>query len=88
MPTTKSFKQSRSRRSPYLTDEEIRQQRAITWAKFVAEDKAMRVAWLREHPGEAPLPQHLCELDYPFRGFKRWAAKASRWLDAYAKRRV
>jgi hypothetical protein len=48
-------------------------------------DKAMRRAWLKEHPGD-PLPGHLCALDNPFPGNKRWCAAAKRWLYAYTKR--
>src|SRR6185503_13466333 len=48
--------------------------------KARAADKAMREAWLLEHPGEEALPEHLCALDHPYPGFKRWAAKARRWL--------
>jgi hypothetical protein len=55
-------------------------------AEGEAADKAMRAAWLREHPGERPLPEHLCALDHPFPGFKRWAAKARRWIDKYERR--
>jgi hypothetical protein len=55
-------------------------------AKAKAADKAMRRAWRREHPGEEPLPEHLCALDHPLPGFKRWAAKASRWIDRYYAR--
>jgi hypothetical protein len=54
-------------------------------ARASAEDRAMRRARLRDHPGEEPPPEHLCELDHPFPGFKRWAAKARRWLDRYER---
>jgi hypothetical protein len=54
-------------------------------ARASARDRAMRRAWLRDHPGEEPLPEHLCELDHPFLGFRRWAAKARRWLDRYER---
>jgi hypothetical protein len=52
----------------------------------VPDEKAMRQTWLDEHPGEDPLPEHLCELDHPYPGFKRWATKARRWLDRYETR--
>jgi hypothetical protein len=54
-------------------------------AAYHKADKAMRRAWLKEHPGD-PLPEHLCALDNPSPGQKRWCAMADRWLDAYAKR--
>jgi hypothetical protein len=61
----------------------------IEWriAKALKAEKAMRRAWLREHPGEHPLPEHLCALDHPFPRFKRWAAKARRWMGDYEARR-
>jgi hypothetical protein len=46
----------------------------------------MRRAWLRDNPGERPLPEHLCSLDRPYPGFKRYCAKALRWLEQYEKR--
>jgi len=46
-------------------------------------DRAMRRAWLKEHPGERPLPEHLCALDYPFPGYKRWCAAALKWIVVY-----
>lgn len=55
----------------------------IEWriAKNAAADAVMRQAWLDEHPGEPPLPEHFCVLDRPFPGHKRWAAKVKRWLN-------
>jgi hypothetical protein len=58
--------------------ERLRKRRAAAYKRA---DKAMRRAWLNEHPGD-PLPEHLCELDNPFPGQKRWCAMALRWLDA------
>jgi hypothetical protein len=49
-------------------------------------DKAMRRAWLAEHPGD-PLPEHLCALDNPYKGHKRWCAAAIRWIDNYERSR-
>ncbi|SHG24784.1 hypothetical protein [Bradyrhizobium erythrophlei] len=65
---------------PNWEQNEIRMWRT---AKAEASDRAMRRAYRRDHPGEAPLPEHLCALDHPYPGFKRWAAKAKRWLDRY-----
>ncbi len=47
----------------------------IRWriARAKAADRAMRLAWLRDHPGEEPLPEHACG----------WSARAIRWLDQY-----
>jgi hypothetical protein len=47
--------------------------------------RKMRRAYRRDHPGEAPLPEHFCELDNPYPGFKRWAAKVLRWIDNYER---
>jgi hypothetical protein len=41
----------------------------------------MRRAWLRDHPGEEPLPEHLCELDHPFPGFMPGIATRLRHVD-------
>jgi hypothetical protein len=54
-------------------------------AAYDKADRAMRRAWFKEHPGD-PLPEHLCALDNPFPGHKRWCATAIRWLEAYTKR--
>lgn len=45
-------------------------------------ERAMRRAFLNEHPGR-PLPEHLCELENPYPGHKRWCAAALRWINAY-----
>jgi hypothetical protein len=55
-------------------------------AKFADSNRAMRQAWLDDHPGEDPLPEHLCALDNPLPGFEDWCAKARRWLDQYERR--
>lgn len=65
------------------TGEALRQKRI---AIALAQDKAMRQAWLDEHPGEDPLPEHLCSLENPFAGQKRWCARALRWIVQYEKR--
>jgi hypothetical protein len=53
-------------------------------AKSDAYDRKMNRAWLRENPGEHPLPLGAwCSLDHPYPGYKRWAAKVIRWMDRY-----
>lgn len=66
----------------------VRDGNLIEWrkAKAAAADKAMRKAWLDEHPGEQPLPEHLCALDHPYPRYKQWAAKARRWIGDYERR--
>ena len=68
-------------------DFDLRKPDVLAWhrAKCRTADKAMRRAWLKEHPGD-PLPEHLCALDNPFPGQKRWCAAAIRWLSAYSER--
>jgi hypothetical protein len=51
-------------------------------------DRKMRRAYRRDHPGEEPLPEHLCALDHPYPGWKRWAARAKRWMDNYERKRT
>jgi hypothetical protein len=46
--------------------------------------RKMRSVYRREHPGDE-LPEHFCELDHPYPGFKRWAAKVKRWIDNYER---
>jgi hypothetical protein len=60
----------------------------VAWRKAKAEAyyREMEQAWLRENPGEAPLPENWCVLERPFKGHKRWAAKVLRWIDNYEKR--
>jgi Protein of unknown function (DUF3102) len=43
---------------------------------------AMYKAWLAEHP-DAPLPEHLCELDNPAPGREAWCEEAGRFVDKW-----
>ena len=57
----------------------VKDARSPVWdwrrAKGEANDKAMRAAWLRDHPGN-PLPEHLCGLsDTDGAEYDRWTAK-------------
>lgn len=64
------------------------QNELLKWRRARSEARyaAMYQAWLDEHPGEDPLPEHLCALDNPFPGQKRWCAKAARWIREYERR--
>jgi hypothetical protein len=81
-PGRKSAEYTKLKNDPNVHRNELGKWRI---ARANARDRAMRRAWLHDHPGEEPLPEHLCELDHPFPGFKRWAAKARRWLDRYER---
>jgi hypothetical protein len=77
------LKQHPGRTAKQFTGDVIVQWRIAHYRKA---DRAMRRAWLRDNPGERPLPEHLCSLDRPYPGFKRYCAKALRWLEQYEKR--